>query len=104
MSGTIETPCAQCGKTVRRFRSQVSNSARVFCDRICQGAYKSEHARGTSAANWRGGQKRDRSYIVVLAPWAACSDTSGYAPLHRLVMEIMLGRALAPGEVVHHRD
>jgi hypothetical protein len=48
--------------------------------------------------HWRGGTYLDhQGYRWVWTP-------SGYQQEHRLVAEQMLGRALAPEEVVHHRN
>lgn len=55
---------------------------------------------------WSGGRKLDKhGYVEVYAPLhPQAKRPSGYVLEHRLVMEVMLGRYLAPGEVVHHRD
>lgn len=100
----IERFCSNCGASVKRYSSQFSNPDRTFCNRTCQGAYRSRHARGAQAANWQGGSRKSGAYVEVYAPWASCANQRGYAPLHRLVMELTLGRALRPDEIVHHID
>jgi transposase-like protein len=57
---------------------------------------------------WRGGRTRHGPYVAV---WPSESDlrlvqpmATGYALEHRLVMARHLGRALLPGETVHHKN
>ena len=45
-----------------------------------------------------------RGYVLVRLPHHAQSDVRGYVYQHRLVMEQALGRPLARGERVRHRD
>jgi hypothetical protein len=96
--------CAQCGKPVTRYRSQFRRDAPAFCDKRCQGAYKSEHGTGANAANWRGGTRVSKDYIEVYAPWSDLAGDSGYVPLHILVFTLANGRSPRPGMVVHHDD
>ena len=44
-------------------------------------------------------KKRHKSYQSVIHPW-----TGQRVAKHRFVVEQALGRALLPGEVVHHKD
>lgn len=94
--------CDHCATSMQRYPSLVK--PRNFCNRRCQGAWRSAHMTATRAANWQRGSRQSNGYVEVYAPWAACASARGYAPLHRLVMEIVLRRPLDAGEVVHHRD
>lgn len=94
--------CDQCQTPLLRYPSLVR--PHNFCGRACQGAWRSANLTGTRAANWQRGSRRSNGYIEVYAPWAACATAKGYAPLHRLIVEVMLGRPLAEGTIVHHRD
>lgn len=65
--------------------------------------------RGENHWNWKGGRITDRvGYVKVIGPqdwpWTEMFDQSRYIFEHRLVMAEMLGRALLPGETVHHID
>lgn len=75
---------------------------------------------GENHPSWRGGTTKDRSgyllqrvrvdsehgYLIraLAKRGRAGQDLAGYAPVHRIVMHTMLGRQLAPGEVVDHID
>jgi hypothetical protein len=61
-------------------------------------------ARPERNAFWRGGYAVDEEgYILVHMPGHP-DASDGYVRQHRLVMEQVLGRRLAPGEVVDHRN
>jgi hypothetical protein len=60
---------------------------------------------GSLNPNWRGGKtKHSKGYIYVWCPTHHRADKHGYVFEHILVAEKMLGRPLAPDEVVDHRD
>jgi hypothetical protein len=52
---------------------------------------------------WKGGRwTRKDGYVFVLSPGHPHANENGYVREHILVMTKHLGRALNPGEVVHH--
>lgn len=78
--------CQHCGGT---FRSRGSQQRNRFCSRECY------LASGTKIPDPSG-------YIRVYAPNEPGAYTSGQITEHRLVMQRHLGRALQPGETIHH--
>lgn len=74
--------CAYCDtEFYRRFGEQdVGVTVRQFCSRPCY-------------MQWRADTRKDTTYPKV-----------GARHEHRIVAEAVLGRDLAPGEVVHHID
>lgn len=61
---------------------------------------------GDGHPEWKAGRVIDKNgYIEIYAPLHPYARRKGiYAFEHRLVMEVVLGRYLLPGEVVHHKD
>lgn len=97
-----ETTCAFCGATMLIWRSRIQE--RNFCNRACQGKYRSRHYVGERAAHWKGGVKRDRGRVLVYAPDNPMADSRGYVYRYRLVAAEKIGRPLNPDEIVHHLD
>jgi len=60
--------------------------------------------KGAENSNWRGGRVEWTGYIAVKMPEHPNANKSGYVLEHRLVMATKLGRPLAKGEYVHHRN
>lgn len=58
--------------------------------------------RGDKSPFWKGGKWRINGYIKAYAPNHPRANKEGMVREHILIMEQMLGRLLAPGEVVHH--
>lgn len=56
--------------------------------------------------NWQGGRViASNGYVLVkVGTDHHLADVRGYAYEHRLVAEKKIGRRLAPGEIVHHKD
>lgn len=52
----------------------------------------------------RKGYTEHMGYIMVRKPSHPYSWENGYMKLHRLIMEVELGRYLKPDEIVHHID
>lgn len=60
---------------------------------------------GERNGQWKGGRQIDSDgYVLIHSPNHPDANASGCVREHRLVMEGMIGRRLAPSEVVHHRD
>lgn len=61
---------------------------------------------GPDHHSWKGGTYRHSDgYVYEYAPdHPEAATAKGYVLQHRLVMERKLGRLLAPGELVHHRN
>ena len=60
---------------------------------------------GTAHPSWKGGMRVDRDgYLRRYDPFHPWPRRGGYIPEHVRVMELHMGRRIAPGEVVHHMD
>lgn len=57
---------------------------------------------GAQRYNWKGGKSIDQGYVRLLQPQHPRANKRGYVYEHLLVMEQKIGRALLPGENVHH--
>jgi hypothetical protein len=58
--------------------------------------------RGPAASRWKGGTTRHLGRVYVRKPGHPRATKDDYVFRYVLVAEEMLGRSLAPGEVVHH--
>lgn len=121
----VQRQCDWCGKTISRYPSQFAGKQRIFCCRKCFDEYS------TKALNPNGYAYKDFSKsseflhthnaefnkhrMTPTVRWklrkAHLNTGAGktYTKFlsrheHRVVAEPMLGRALKPGEVVHHID
>lgn len=55
--------------------------------------------------NWKGGRSvASNGYVLIKMPDHPLADVRGYVYEHRLTAEEMLGRALEPGEIPHHKN
>jgi len=99
----IEVTCYNCGVTFQRRASWVENNQRrgmkrSYCNRACWRASLHQVRQGQVNPNWRGGRStRQDGYIQVRVNCRPKLE-------HHEVMERHLGRPIAPGEVVHHKN
>lgn len=100
----IETKCDQCGALLYYSPSRFAKSTLHFCDKFCQGQWRSTQT-DSKAAHWKGGEKADAfGRVYWKLPWHPRADKKGYVPRAFIVAELKLGRPVAPGEIVHHKD
>lgn len=81
--------CKSCGKLCFIQNSQKQGQ---YCSPKCE--------KGQYGSNWRGGKKKDRKYLTVLAPRE--NRANKYIGEHRLVIEKKIGRYLHSWEICHH--
>jgi endogenous inhibitor of DNA gyrase (YacG/DUF329 family) len=86
-----ERTCPMCEKVFKKPQGDPD----IYCSRGCWTASR-ETPRGKRKQNPDG-------YILVYEPDHAEAHASGWVLEHRKVMSDLLGRALLPGEEVHHR-
>jgi DNA modification methylase len=92
--------CESCGKSARVYRSPSAGAPR-FCSVKCIGL--AQHGAANPAYSG-GSHVGANGYVSALAPDHPYANVRGYVYEHRLVMESLIGRLLAPEEVVHHRN
>lgn len=94
--------CANCGAEFLRERgARAPKSGNAYCSPACHYA----HAKGPNSPHWKGGRVVDaEGYVRVYRPDHPNAFASGYVYEHVVVASETLGRPLAAGEVVHHRD
>jgi hypothetical protein len=107
----IDRTCIDCGEVGRIAVTQVRKAAKsgtlsglcLKCSRQ-KPPPKIGSLRGEQSPSWTGGRRIQKGYVVVYAPNHPNAQKRGYILEHRLVMSNLLGRALLPGETVHHRN
>ena len=99
----LDMNCGACGAPLQRWASKVKHSKHVFCNRACQGAWRSTQT-GHKAANWRGGSRMSQGRVMLHMPWHHMADQDGYVFRYVIVAELKFRRPLEPGWVVHHED
>jgi hypothetical protein len=106
-NGVLFMDCAVCGKTTRKWRSNIEKAKwPITCGRKCRGLLM----RGPNNPGWKGGYTDTRSgYRLmntdVLPPEdkaLLANPNARQIPEHRLVIARLLGRPLLTSEHVHH--
>lgn len=57
--GKVTVHCANCGKAIKRIRSELDRSENFFCDLVCRGEWQARNIVGENHPNWKGGWEYD---------------------------------------------
>jgi hypothetical protein len=102
------TPLCKCGCGKHVTLITHTNTAKGLIKGRPRTFIKGHHSRlitGADHPNWRGGiNHHGDGYIFRLVHHHPYANQHGYVAEHRLVMEAIIGRYLAPDEIVHHKN
>lgn len=98
--------CFRCGKVFERYPGRQKNK-RTFCSRECYNAQMGEENL-TKRVNQVGGMTLEERKKIAATKRGKHNGRTYEKTFgrhtHRIVIEKLIGRPLAPGEVVHHID
>ena len=100
-SKKVTSECQTCGKHLSVYPRQIEHGQGKYCSRSCKAKYRT----GERNSNWKGGiAKGPGGRTLVYVPGHHLANHGGgkYALRYRVVAEQKIGRALLPGEDVHH--
>jgi hypothetical protein len=94
-------PCPECGTVFQPSQARTARYGARYCSRECgyKAGNRTRGRKGPANPKWKGGIKSHA--LGYVREW---DPARGYVLQHRLVMEQMLGRPLAKGENVHHKN
>ncbi len=100
--------CSMCVNQVKRKGNKTCSKAcdyerrKIIFKGRCLNTGRTHFKKGVRKSDAKGFWVNYKGYIIVLKPDHPTSNRKGYIREHRYVMEMHLGRALEPNEVVHH--
>ena len=111
--------CAECGKKLLRYPCQMVGTARPFCSQACLSEYRRHGSFLKCHRCGKGFYRRTGEQDIGVRVHQFCSrecymtdrrdnmkvsvyPKSGQVHIHRITASAIMGRPLAPGEIVHH--
>ncbi len=104
MNKKIKRICRCCGKSFYIYRCALNQVGRPgkYCSKKCYWLDMCNR-KGKECSHWKGGKHKTKiGYILIKVYNHPFSNSIGYYPEHRLIMEKHIGRYLKPTEEIHH--